>query len=521
MTRARQFILNTMLMSATSLLLQGIGMGFNIYISDKIGAEGVGLFTVIMSVNSFMVTFSTGGMHIATVRLICDNVSDCRKKQIKRILWRCGVYGMAFGVLTMLVGLWSADFVGKTLLADSRSIRCIRLLALIQPFNSLSCVVSGYLSAQHRAGKSALVQLLDQVLTVGLVSLGLASGMPFDTEYACLAIIGGNSFAHIVSTIFATAITALDISKLPESHPPHAALAGNSISKQLLSVALPVAVTAWGKSGLSTVKNLLIPLCLRTSGEGTQLALEQYGMLVGMAFPVVMLPQLVIGTSAGLMMPEIAKSRAKGNPNNVKYIISRAFQFTGVYSIGIGGIIFAFAEDIGSMIYSNDGVALYIKMLAPLVPVLYLDSVVDAALGGIDKQVSAMKISMLDSAISIILIVVLLPQMGIVGYVVTLYVCKLLNCTLSILQLKKTCGLKFDLSGKVLMPCLSCGIAVTATELLVKIFGACSPLQIITAMYFYGVLIRITGAMAKDDLRWLFRVIFPQNTKFQANSTEK
>ena len=36
MGRARDFIINTAIMTVTSLLLQGISMAFNVYISNKI-----------------------------------------------------------------------------------------------------------------------------------------------------------------------------------------------------------------------------------------------------------------------------------------------------------------------------------------------------------------------------------------------------------------------------------------------------------------------------------------------------
>lgn len=44
------FIKNAFIMTATALLLRTIGMFFRVYMSNKIGAEGMGLYQLIFSI---------------------------------------------------------------------------------------------------------------------------------------------------------------------------------------------------------------------------------------------------------------------------------------------------------------------------------------------------------------------------------------------------------------------------------------------------------------------------------------
>ena len=56
MKKARKFLLNTLILTATSLFLRTLGMGFSVYISNKIGAEGMGIYQLLLSIYSFGVT---------------------------------------------------------------------------------------------------------------------------------------------------------------------------------------------------------------------------------------------------------------------------------------------------------------------------------------------------------------------------------------------------------------------------------------------------------------------------------
>lgn len=53
MKRNRAFLYNTLLLTATAVLMRVIGLLFQIFLSNKIGAAGIGLFQLIMSVSVF------------------------------------------------------------------------------------------------------------------------------------------------------------------------------------------------------------------------------------------------------------------------------------------------------------------------------------------------------------------------------------------------------------------------------------------------------------------------------------
>ena len=84
MKKIQKFLLNGLIMTATSLAMNLIGVWFSVYISNKIGTEAMGLFQLIMSVYSFSVTIATSGIHLAATRLVAEELGHNRPQGSKR-----------------------------------------------------------------------------------------------------------------------------------------------------------------------------------------------------------------------------------------------------------------------------------------------------------------------------------------------------------------------------------------------------------------------------------------------------
>lgn len=499
-------MMNAALLATTSLIMQSVSMAFNIYISNRVGAEGIGLFTLIMSVYGLCVTFATSGVHLASVRLVSEAIGKNSDKQISASLKRCFLYATLFGFATGGAVFFLADYIGRVWLADVRTVRCLRILALSLPLVSLSCVMSGYFSAVRRVLKSASAQILEELITIALVSTGLYFLLPKGVEYACIAIIGGNCIAQLVSLLYTAVLFMLDLKK----HNTGRGDVSAELTHDMLAITLPVAFTAYAKSGLSTIKNLLIPYGLKKNGAGEKNALEAYGKLSGMAFPLVMFPQVVIASFSGLIVPEITRSRVAGHYNNVRYIMSRIFHIVSVFSIGVCGIFICFAFDLGNAVYPGADVALYIRLMAPLVPFLYIDSVVDATLTGLNEQIHSMEINIIDSMLSICLVLLLLPKMGAYGYILMMYICKGINATLSFARLIKVTGFKLNAVKLFVKPSLCIAVAVLTVRFVWNLTGIsvasaalAVAVKIVLSAVIYVLLIRLSQCVTREDGRWL------------------
>ena len=69
------------------------------------------------------------------------------------------------------------------------------------------------------------------------------------------------------------------------------------------------------------------------------------------------------------------------------------------------------------LIYNDNSVGFLLKVLSPIVPFMYLDSISDGILKGLDQQKFSFKTAISDSVFRIILILLIVPKTGLKGFI--------------------------------------------------------------------------------------------------------
>lgn len=470
-SRRKQFMISAALIGGVNVTLRCIAVSFNAYVSAKVGAEGMGLLTLVMSVFGMSVTLATSGINLASMRLTAEksarltdegaSASEYRKC-IRSVMLKCCIYALAFGLTTAAAVFCFSDFIGSELLGDSRTVLSIKIFAFSLPAISVSSALSGYFTGVRKVHKNAASSIIEQGVKIILTSSALTFGAVTITdriEYSCVAVVGGGAVAEG----FSLAVNFLMY--LFDSHRPlgavtvkDGALCEKTRLSEVAGVALPIAFGAYARQGLSTAEHLFIPRGMRMSGLGSERSLAAYGVMQGMVFPLILFPSSVLSSAANLLIPELAECRSLNDTKRIKSIITEVFKWSVVFSVGCAAVFFAFADYLGISVYGNSDAVRFIRICAFLVPVMYFDMTVDCMLKGLGEQVHSMRINILDSALSLLLAVVLVPRFGISGYIVSVYVCEGLNCVLSVRKLYLVTGRMLDFR-RCLFPAILCATA--------------------------------------------------------------
>lgn len=429
----RRFFINGIILTSTSMLMRLIGVAFNSFVSDKLGADGMGLFTLIMSVYGFTVTVASSGVNLAATRMCAEADSPAA---LRAALRKCLLYAGICGTIAFAGLFFGADFVAVSLLGDVRCTPSLRLLAVSMPFIALSNVLSGYFSAVRKVSRSAAAQIFEQIFKIFLTVWALLYLVPDGIEYACLALVGGGAAAEIASFLLSLILYLADRG-FGRGAGTVGRDAGRALTRKLFGITLPVAAAAYVRSALTTLEHILIPRGLRKNPATSDTALAAYGILCGMVMPVIMLPTAFLYSFTGLLIPEYAESKARGDMERVERMTSRALSLTLSFSIGCAGLMSCFANELGMLIYNSRDAGEFIRIMAPLIPVMYLDHAVDSMLKGLGEQLYSMKVNILDAALSALLVYLLCSRIGIYGYVVTIYISELVNASLSIARLSR------------------------------------------------------------------------------------
>lgn len=505
MKRAKQLFRNVLLMTGSALLMRGVGVAFQIYLSGRIGAEGMGLFSLLSGVYGFSLTLATSGIHLGVTRLVVDAVGKEEPRRVAPALRRAVAYALFFGILSSVLLFSFADPIGSAWLKDLRTVRPLRLLSITLPLIALSSVFSGYFVAVRRVWKNAAVQLTEQAVKIFATFALLLPLLPKGMEGACTALVLGGVCAELFSFLFHGLLYLADRHR---AFPRQRGISSKEEGKQLLRITLPVAFTTYLRSGLVTLEHILIPEGLRRSGASHRAALSAYGSIQSMALPVILFPAALIQAFAGLLVPEIAECKARNGRLRLRYMIGRAFWLSLLFSIGVSGVLICFSHELGELLYPSTDAAYYIALLAPLIPIMYVDTATDAMLKGLGEQVFSMGVNVADAGISVLLVSLLIPRFGIRGYLMTIYFSELFNTSVSIARLLCISNATTKLRKWVFKPLLSVVGATSTVHLLLSLSPkAPTPLgltfHILLLLTIYFLLLLLTGSIDREDLAWL------------------
>lgn len=507
MRRVKVIFINVIVLTVTALLIRTIGISFQVYISNRIGPAGIGLFQLILSVYILALTIATSGIRLATTRLVAEELAKERETGAKKAVKACILYSVSFGIVISIILFLSADYIGTHWLSDKRTILSLRLLAFSLPFISMSSVFSGYFTAVRRAMKAASVQVVEQSIRIGVTILFLALFNIEDLEYACAAIIIGSCIGEILSFILLYLLYIRDSKYLKKNsgNPP-------ALWPRMFHIALPVAFSAYVTSGIRTLQQILIPLGLKKSGSSNETALATYGTITGMVMPILMFPSAVLHAITDLIVPELTECQACASFNRLNYIVTRVFNLGMLSSVFVMLIFYRFSTELGLAIYSSVDAGYYIKILAPLIPIMYMDSLVDGMLKGLGEQVKSMHYNIIESIISTILIYLLLPRYAISGLIFTIFLGRALNFGLSLGRLLKIAVIDKGL-GTVFKSLFAMVNSLVLANLLVHIISI--NLDIALSFYYqipivgivYYLLLRALSCITDEDIIW-FKALF-------------
>lgn len=272
--KSKLFLINGTILTFTSLLTKLITLVFNIYVTNKIGTEAIGIFSLIMAVYFFFFTIATSGLNVAVTIIVSEKFATNKDKIAIKTIRTCILFSLLLGISSSILIIIFSDLLVKICLHNTVSSKPLFYISASLPFSAMSSCVCSYFNATRRAYKNAIIQVFEFFIkiisTIVLLRLNIEKGI----ENICLSLILANTISEICSFLLIFIFYIIDINKkkLNKIHS-----LGQRIN--ILKISIPVAFTAYIKSGLSTIKQLIIPSQLEKSGLSYSNSLSQYGII--------------------------------------------------------------------------------------------------------------------------------------------------------------------------------------------------------------------------------------------------
>lgn len=498
------FIKNALILTASSLILRFVGIIFKVWLAQKIGSEGIGLYQLIFSVYVLAATFATSGICTAVTRLIAEELALGTKKGTLKILRRSIELTLIIAAVSVAVVFFGAEFIADRFLGDMRAVPALKILPLSLPFMGISSCLRGYFIARRRATPNAVSQLFEQAVRILIVVALVKKFAHRGLAACCAAVLFGDAAAETCSCLLLGLVWLCDRKKLNT-------LSGRErpnygIVRRILHISLPITSGRYLNTALRTAENILVPKNLAKYPYSGELALSQFGMIKGMALPILFFPSTLLNSISTLLIPEMSEAAAKGRNGLVRSATRNILKLTAVMSFIFAAIFFVGGREIGLLIYKSDEVGSLLRALSPIVPLMYLDSVSDGILKGLDQQAFSFRTAITDSTLRIILILIILPVSGLKGFIWIMYFSNLLTCALNVGRLIRVSKARLKLINEVLLP-LGAAFAITLlSNMLIRLIPNINNLAYlilicIISLPLYLLFIFLFGTVTADDVK--------------------
>lgn len=433
------FIRNTCWLTLESTALRLSGIWFKGWVCDALGSVQMGIYQLIFSVFSLGVVLSASGANFVATRL----TAECGPN--RKTLRRCMLLSLAVSAAAGIGLFFCAPLLAPTLGGTTP----LRVLIPGLPCIAIAATLKGCFVAEGHTGSPMVAELLEQTAGIAL-SIVLIHRIqnPLTALMLASTLSEGCSCLFMVLAYWHRYIQHA----LPEKKEP-------APWKEAVRVGGPVMGGTGLRSLLFSVENLLIPRGLAVQA-GTAGALAQYGLVQGMVFPVLLFPNAILSAAITLLVPELARCCAGHCKVRIQLVAGRAFRLTLCFSFAAAAFIAAFAVPLCNVFYGNNEGAFLLRMMAPLMPLMYVDSVVDGMLKGLDQQSYSLVYNIVDACMRVAWCAFVLPYLGLMGYILLLFLSEIFNATLSISRLLKVAEVEIS-PVWVLLPALSAVVLYT------------------------------------------------------------
>ena len=491
MPRTLPIFYSALLLTGVNLLLRLVGTGFQVYLSGRIGAAGIGLLQLVMSVGGLAMVAAMAGIRTGAMYLTAEELGHKKPGHITWVLSGCFLYSIVCSSCVAALLYYFAPVISSHWIGDVRTVEALRLYSGFLPIVCLCGVMCGYFTAANRIGTLATVEVAEQLCSMLITTSTLALWAKKDAVRACQCVIFGSCTGSLLTL---GCLVLLRIQERKTSCTPI------PVCARLMKTALPLGAADVLKSGINTVENLMVPKRLMLNSR-VENPLAAFGCVSGMVFPILMFPACILFGLAELLIPELARCAAAGSKTRIRYLVKRSLKVAMLYGLLFGGLMISLAEPLCKKLYSSQEAGVYLKLYGMLVPMLYCDALTDAMIKGLGQQTACVRYNILTSAMDVVFLYFLLPQFGMEGYFVSFLITHLINFFLSLNRLLKISGVTIPFYVPV-FSLAAAGIAILGASQMVGSAGQC-----LTYCALLGSLLYLCRIMRREDILWLLGLL--------------
>ena len=411
---SRKVLTGALILTVAGVITRILGFVYRIYMSNLMGAEGMGLYQLIMPVYALAWSISCAGFNTTVSKLTAQEYAKGEHGNMGRMLKQSVVITTMLGILLTAVLYFGAGFISQHFFNDERTYLPLKILALAFPFMAAGTCMRGYFIGLQETKIPAANQVLEQVVRMIVIYFLAARFVPMGLTYAAAVAVIAIVIEEIFSFFFVFISYRMHKKKRRLFKRP--SISSGQALALIMGMALPLTGNRVTGSLLLAWENVLIPSRLQMYGLSATEAISEFGRISGMAMPLIFFPTAVLTALSVTLVPAVSEAAAAGRLGRITGATSKAMLFASVIGMGAAGLFVFLGHELGMAIY-NQPIGLMLKLLGVMCPFIYMQIILGGVLNGLGCQMFIFRNSIISSAISIAFVYLLVPVYGLQAYI--------------------------------------------------------------------------------------------------------
>ena len=464
---------DALILTVLSLMTNALGFLYRVILSRMTGATVMGLYQLVMPVYSVLMSLTAYGLTTAVSNLTARHLARQDTLAARQTV-QTGY--LIFWLLLLPVGccaIAGSDFISTALLGDARTQLGIILLVPCVALTGVENLHKYVFYGSGRVIPPALCELWEQLLRILAVFFLLHTLLPQYPERVVGLIVLGMVLCEVCS--------ACNLALLYRRYFLRPPLVGQGEAakvrwEKILSLSIPVGFNVLLGNLLSAANSALIPRQLVAGGMGREEAMGAFGVLCGMTLPLLSLPTVFLGALTLVLGSRMAQASELKQLTTLRRLLDRAMGLTAALAFPALALLAVVGADLGQVLFHQTGVGRFLLPLALVTGLGASCTVLACTLNNTGQQRAVAAISLLGGGVQLLLSVLLIPGLGLSGFVWAALLSTLLELGLSLLRAKRSTGCTICWFSWFLAPGLAAALAGLCANLLYRVLtAACLP----------------------------------------------
>ncbi|MCL2621681.1 MAG: oligosaccharide flippase family protein, partial [Firmicutes bacterium] len=444
------------LITVFAVVTRILGFAFRIVLGRILTAESLGVYQIALSFFGVLLTIVSSGLPIAISKETAKAAGNKNK------IMQCAIAGLIISLVTSLMLCAIVLLLNKFFAFLFPSQLALKILIVLLPAvvaSSIYATLRGVWWGQKKFFLLGFTELFEQTIRIlffvimsagimGIVDKSLIAGISLST--ACVV----SGLLVIIIFIYQNRKTAKNQEQTATDSIYKNTVTNNPTYKPLFKSAIPITAMRGISSLIQPIIAVVIPLRLMAAGFTQSQALSAFGIALGMTFPLLFMPNMIIGSLATALVPDLSSAHQKNNTKEIVAKVSASLKFTLFICFILIPIYIGLGPQIGEFLFNNALSGHYLAQAAWIIIPLSLSLITNSILNSLGYEILSARNYFL-GAILLLLSIWFLPEyIGINALAVGMGLCMTLASILNIMLIQQKVKSNFRLPQYFFAFCL-------------------------------------------------------------------